>query len=269
MFAFLLSPSSIDTNKQKNKMAETNESNGSNGSNENNEIIADPSVDIIKMQQEFYEMFGHNTSIIYDCYADKEALEVKIDLIVPEMNAAKKAALIDLVWAQRRFMGNKHLFMAPIFVCCIYDVEAKGQTANLLSIESKEFTIHPVFRIQKCLATLKLDKCSTKCCALFVDEFGRVYANWQDFREKNKYEDGLVIAPKNGIYNGSADDNVLLDIFVRRSGLTRNLDTGSTVVGLASAGVGVATLIPAIVVAPAIAAGAAVAGISCALYTGE
>lgn len=232
-------------------------------------MSTEPSVDIIKMQQEFYEMFGHSASIIYDCYADKEALEVKIDLIVPEMNAAKKAALIDLVWTQRRFMGNKHLYMSPIFVCCTYDADIKGQITYPLDIQSKEFTIHPVFRIQKCLATLKLDKCSTKCCALFVDEFGRVYANWQDFREKNKYEDGLVIAPRNGIYNGSAEDAVLLDIFVRRSGLTRNLDTGSTVVGLASAGVGVATLIPTIVVAPAIAAGAAVAGISCALYTGK
>lgn len=229
----------------------------------------DPTVDIIKLQQEFYEMFGHKSSVIYDCYSDREALEVKIDLIVPEMDVTKKAALIDLIWEQKRFMGNKQLLMSPIFVCCTYDTELKEQLTYPLDIKSKEYTIHPMFRIQKCLATLKLDKCSTKCCAIFVDEFGRVYANWQDFREKNKYEDGLVIAPKNGIYNGSADDCVLLDIFVRRSGLTRNLDTGSTVVGLASAGVGVATLIPAIVVAPAIAAGAAVAGISCALYTGK
>lgn len=236
--------------------------------NETNENATDLTVDIIKMQQEFYEMFGHNTSVIYDCYSDKEALEVKIDLVVPEMDAAKKTALIDLIWTQRRFMGNNQLLMSPLFVCCTYDTNIKEQITYPLDIKSKEFTIHPVFRIQKCLATLKLDKCSTKCCAIFVDEFGRVYANWQDFREKNKYEDSLVIAPKNGVYNGSAEDCVLLDIFVRRSGLTRNLDTGSTVVGLASAGVGVATLIPAVVVAPAIAAGAAVAGISCALYTG-
>lgn len=236
---------------------------------ENNETPeTDTPTDIIKMQQEFYEMFGHKTSVIYDCYTDKGSLEVKIDLILPEMNEAKKCALIDMIWTQRKHVGNKQLFMSPIFICCTYDTDIKEQITYPLDIKSKEFTIHPVFRIQKCLTTAKNEKTSTKCCAVFVDEFGRVYANWQDFREKNKYEDSLVITPRFGIYNGSPGDCVLLDIFARRSGFTKNLDTGSTVVGLASAGVGVATLIPAIVVAPVIATGAAVAGISCAVYTG-
>lgn len=188
-------------------------------------------IDIIKLQQEFYEMFGHKSTVIYDCYTSKVSLEVKIDLIMPEMNATKKATLVDLIWSQRKFMGGKHLFMSPIFVCCIYDTNIKDQLTYPLDIKSCRFSIHPVFRVQKCLGTSIDENGQTKCCAVFVDEFARAYVNWKDFREKNKYDDGLVIAPKTGIYNGSTNDQVLLDIFVRRSGLTRNLDTGSTVVG--------------------------------------
>lgn len=195
-------------------------------------------------------MFGHKSAVIYDCYTCKAALEVKVDLIMPEMNAAKKATLIDLLWTQKKFMGDKHLFMSPIFVCCIKDqlTNIKDQLTYPLDIKSRLFSIHPVFRVQKCSGTATDANGQTKCCAIFVDEYGRVYVNWKDFREKNKYDDGLVIAPRNGIYNGSSStDQVLLDIFMRKSGLTRNLDTGSTVVGLASAGVAAATFIPSLV----------------------
>lgn len=200
---------------------------------------ADSPVDVIKLQQEFYELFGHKSSVIYDCYTSKEALEVKIDLIMPDMRAEKKAALTEIIWGQKMYTGDKYLLMSPIFICCIYDTNISTQLTYPLDIKSKRFSLHPVFRIQKCLCTLTTDD-QTKCCALFVDEFARVYENWKDFREKNKYEDSLVITPKCGIYNGSAEDCVLLDIFIRKSGLTRNLDTGTTVVGLASAGVAAA-----------------------------
>ncbi|XP_055318524.1 uncharacterized protein LOC129576824 [Sitodiplosis mosellana] len=228
----------------------------------------DAPVDMIKLQQEFYEMFGHKTSVIYDCYTSKVALEVKIDLMMPEMNKTKRDQLVDLIWSQKKYMGDKHLFMSPVFVCCVFDTNIKDHLTYPLDIKSTRFSIHPVFRVQKCLGTTTDENGQTKCCAIFVDEFGRAYVNWKDFREKNKYEDGLVIAPRTGIYNGSSKDQVLLDIFVRRSGLTKNLDTGSTVVGLASAGVAAATFIPSLVVAPVVVAGAAVAGISCAVYTG-
>lgn len=188
-------------------------------------------VDMIKLQQEFYEMFGHKSSVIYDCYTSKMPLEVKIDLIMPGLTEMKRTQLVDLIWSQRKFMGNKQLFMSPIFVCCIHDYNIKDHLKYPLDIKSKRFSIHPVYRVQKCLGTSTDENGQTKCCAIFVDEFARAYVNWKDFREKNKYEDGLVIAPRSGIYNGSSKDQVLLDLFVRRSGLTKNLDTGSTVVG--------------------------------------
>lgn len=45
-------------------------------------------------------------------------------------------------------------------------------------------------------------------------------------------------------------------------------DKRSSVIGLASAGIGIATLIPTITIAPVIAGGAVIAGVSCAVYTG-
>lgn len=212
-------------------MAENIENNPTVEAEEEEVDANDTPVDIIKLQQEFYEMFGHKTSVIYDCYTEKVELEVKIDLLMPQMNKSKRAQLVDLIWSQKKYMGDKHLFMSPIFVCCIYDHNIKDHLTYPLNIQSTRFSIHPVFRVQKCLGTATDENGQTKCCAIFVDEFGRAYVNWKDFREKNKYEDGLVIAPRTGIYNGSTNDQVLLDIFVRKSGLTKNLDTGSTVVG--------------------------------------
>lgn len=96
-----------------------------------------------------------------------------------------------------------------------------------------------------------------------------MYKSWAQCRSGNRYDDGLVVAPLNGIYNAAdADGKVALELFLRKAGITKCLDRGSTVVGLALAGVAVATFIPTLAVAPAVAVGAAVAGISCAVYTG-
>lgn len=225
-----------------------------------------PPTDVIKTQQEFYEMFGHQSAIIYDCYATKETLEMKINLMMPQIRASRRRMLIDIIWEQKKFTGNNCLMMSPIFITCIYDkTNIKERLTYPLDIKSNQFSVHPVFRVQKCADEFRG---SANCCAVFIDEFARVYMNWTDFREKNKYENSLILAPRNGIYNGSADDKVYLDIFLKISGITENLDKGSTVLGLASAGVAAITFIPAIAVAPVVVAGAAVAGVSCAIYTG-
>lgn len=201
-------------------------------------------VDIIKTQQEFYEMFGHQSAIVYDCYATKETLEMKINLMMPQVKSNQRQNLIDTIWEQRKYTGNKCLLMTPIFICCIYDnTNVKDRLTYPLDIKSSHFSTHPVFRIQKCADEFRG---SAGCCAVFVDEFARVYMNWIDFRDKNKYENSLIIAPRNGIYNGSADDKVFLDIFLKTSGITETLDKGSTVLGLASAGIAAAAFIPGI-----------------------
>lgn len=228
-------------------------------------------VDIIQKQQEFYKIFGHKTSVTYD-YLDKTVLQAKIDLILPEMDATKKLSLIDQIWYLRKCVGNNVLYMSLIFVFCTYDVKIESNKESR-NIKSKIYSIHPVFRVRKCwFSTEDVEKQYTKLCAVFIDKFGRAYENWENFCGKNKYSDSVIVAPKHGIYNGSQDDgsdDVLLDIFERRSKLNGVLDTGASIFSIASAGVGLATLIPAITVAPLVAKSAVITGISCAVYTGK
>lgn len=227
-------------------------------------------IDVTAQQQEFFELFGHPTSIIYDCYTTKESLTLKMNLILPNMREDQRNILIATLWERKEHTGGNCLFMSPIFITLIFDHQKPSDdttTKSEVKLQSKCFSVHPVFRVQKCLAT-KAGASNAKSCAVFVDETARVYTSWSKFRLDNRYEDSLVVAPFNGVYNAAPDGNVALELFLRRAGITKNLDRGSTVVGLASAGVAVATFIPALAVAPAVAVGAAVAGISCALYTG-
>lgn len=200
-------------------------------------IEEDEPIDLIEMQQNFYQFFGYGSHLIYDSYPSQVFVEMKVDILCPDLGDTSKNRLINMIWSQRchRGGGKNQLLMSPIFVCVVRDADtvSNGRITYPLNIKSKRFSIHPVFRIQKCSGITSVDRNGqNKCCAIFVDEFGRVYRNWMDFWENNKYADGVIIAPKMGIYNGSpSTDEVLLDIFTRRSGITNVLDNGSTVIG--------------------------------------
>lgn len=225
----------------------------------------DTEIDILEQQQHFSELFGHPSSIIYDCYTTQESLAQKIDLILPQRNETERHELTKTIWKQNVYNGGNCLFMSPIYITLVLDHKPSPQVAS--QILSKSFQVHPVFRVQKCVRKFP-DEINRDCCAVFIDETGRVYKNWTLFHKDNLYDDGLVVAPLNGIYNNSSDDKVKLEFFERKAGITRSLDRSSMVIGLASAGVAVMTFIPAITVAPVVAVGAAAAGLSCALYTG-
>lgn len=57
---------------------------------------------------------------------------------------------------------------------------------------------------------------------IFVDETGRVYKNWNDYVQNNVLPKGTMVAPSNGVYTFSADDeqvnlfytDVLFKIFI-------------------------------------------------------
>lgn len=220
-------------------------------------------INIIDQQQHFYELFGHSSSIIYDCYTTKESLAHKVDLILPQKTETERNELTATIWNQNGYNGGNCLFMSPVYVTLVLDHKPQIEE----TIMSKSFQVHPVFRIQKCTRKLPEDDAS-KCCAIFIDESGRVYTNWTDFRTDNVFDDGLVVAPINGIYSASSENKVKLEFFERRAGITKSLDRSSMVIGLTSAGIAALTFIPALAVAPIVAVGAATAGLSCAVYTG-
>lgn len=204
---------------------------------QNQSIVIDgtETIDMIEMQQNFYQLFGFGSHLIYDCYPSKVFVEQKVGILCPRLDETNKTRLTDMIWMQRSHRGTKQLLMSPIFICIVRDSPIKGtQLTYPLNIKSKRFTVHPLFRIQKCSSGVsKADENGqNKCCAIFVDEFGRVYQNWADFLNNCKYADGLMIAPKMGIYNGAPTTNqVLLDIVRRSNGVTNFFDNGSTAVG--------------------------------------
>lgn len=221
-------------------------------------------INIIDQQQHFYELFGHSSSIIYDCYTTKESLAHKVELILPQKTETERNELTATIWNLNGYNGGNCLFMSPVYVTLVLDHKPQIEAEIL----SKSFQVHPVFRVQKCTRKLPEDDAGN-CCAIFIDESGRVYTNWTEFRTDNVYDDGLVVAPINGIYSAASSENkVKLEFFERRAGITRSLDRSSMVIGLTSAGIAALTFVPALAVAPIVAVGAATAGLSCAVYTG-
>lgn len=190
-------------------------------------------IDIIEKQQTFYQLFGFGSHVIYDCYPSKESVKDKTQFWCSGLKEINKNRLVDIIWSQRSYRGNNELLMSPIAVFVVHDLSINDNHVTYpLNIKSKCFTAHPVFRIQKCSGSAVDANGQNKSCAIFVDEFGRVYQNWQDFLKNCRYADGLMVAPKSGIYNGShTTDQVLLDIKWRSKGVTRAFDNGSSVVG--------------------------------------
>lgn len=227
--------------------------------------------DLVEAQRRIYDILGHPARVIYDLYPTMSTLQRKLGfLFSDEEKYEKSRELAEIIWAQRFCVGSANAFgvrMAPIFVICVYDnYNMRRKFTHPLDLKSNKYSMHPVFRVQKCVHD---ESDARGCCAIFIDELCRVYKDWQDFTENNKFADCVMLTPKDGIYMGDQRHNeVLLDVFLRKSGVTHVMDVGSTIVGVAAAGLTLAALVPAITVAPVVVAGATISGLSCAVYTG-
>lgn len=120
---------------------------------------------------------------------------------------------------------------------------------------------------------------STKgCCMVFIDETGRVYANWEHFITENTYDPSIIVAPSKGIFNTDDQGKVCLEFFTAPSSsvgakLLSITDKTATVTGLGASacfigGMLTVALLP--VAAPAIGiamAGAGLVGAASAGYS--
>lgn len=225
-------------------------------------------VDILKTQQNFYESFKDvitdESTHGYCEVLNKDVLEdmIKSTMVLhTKLNDKELNSFSECLWEQRKLTGNEELKIAQIFVCCVHDANEK--LTYPLKIKSKKFLIRPVYRIPKCY---RKTQNHTNCCVIFVDEFGRVYQSWMDFLRKNKYGNCLIVAPKNGFYAVSANNQVQCDVTYQRDGVFKYVDYTSTAASLGSAGVILVGLIPAVTLAPAVIAGATAAGITIFMY---
>lgn len=247
------------------------------------------------IQQEFADLCGRGGFAIWDLYDEnsKNSLKQKIKLIFPEVTTdidsirdrrdltqqEKNAKIIqelekdnkenekldevrdvlfEAIWSQKKYYGGK-LLMSILYIVKTKEIDG----AELHSAEDEtDFSCHPLFRIRKCT----VGEASIDCCMIFVDECGRVYQNWADYKRKNILPEGVLIAPRNGIYNIDSDGNVRLENVLSpastaESKLLNATDTGASILGLAASVAPVASLftpVGPIVLAASLIAGAGV-----------
>ena len=77
---------------------------------------------------------------------------------------------------------------------------------------------------------------------IFVDESGRVYQNWEKFKENNKYPKAAIVAPKKGWYRLTDEETLETEVFFTpacsaMSSLANTLDNINMGTGLVASGV--------------------------------
>ncbi|KAL9873419.1 uncharacterized protein ACN2A1_014497 isoform 1-T2 [Glossina fuscipes fuscipes] len=158
---------------------------------------------IIEVQQELALTLGFNDQIIWNFYSAEQSnlLEKKIKALLPDQSKDQHVVermrenLFTNVWKQRKY--NKGTLYSYIFYVAV--------TNDKEPEKAIEFSIHPVFRIRKCVA----EGDSMGCCMIYVDEIGRVYQNWESYINENVLPPGIMVAPNRGVYNFENDEVVL------------------------------------------------------------
>lgn len=173
----------------------------------------------------------------------------------------QRQKVFENVWQQRRYT-NRMLLSAIIYVLVTPEKDPEQ------ALQSTNFSCHPVIRTRKCLREDYEN--SDNCCMIFIDEHGRVYANWRQYVFHNRLPKGTMIAPCQGIYRFGHDPDNGVHLMVHATPASFGLiykagDALATVGGLA-ASVPVAAAL-AIPVAPPILMAAAVVGATAAAYS--
>ncbi|XP_030385937.1 uncharacterized protein LOC115632825 [Scaptodrosophila lebanonensis] len=161
-----------------------------------------------EVQRDFALSSGLRSEIIWDSLAPDEGdvLKQKIASLLCENEsqnskalAKQRQLLFDNVWLQRKYT-NRMLLSAIIYVLVTPETDPE------LALCSINYSCHPIFRTRKCM---RGDN-SEGCCMNFIDEHGRVYANWSKFVFANTLPRGTMIAPSQGVYTFGDGDTISL-----------------------------------------------------------
>ncbi|XP_004525226.1 uncharacterized protein LOC101448794 isoform X2 [Ceratitis capitata] len=222
---------------------------------------------VSNVQQDFANSSGFKREIIWDLLSKDQStvLKKKIKQLIPDQErgntkiAEMRNAIFSSVWAQRKYTNYNSLS------AIIYVLVTKCNT-KIKALNSENFSCHPVFRTRKCID----DDNSSNCCMIFVDEFGRVYRNWKTYISDNDLPEGLMVAPRNGVYTIDDDGKVQLEVHTTPNGgdgrkLIGFTDSATAVAGLGAAAVPIAGMM--ITVAPAVLLGAGAVCAATAAYS--
>ncbi|XP_017138841.1 uncharacterized protein LOC108153379 [Drosophila miranda] len=222
------------------------------------------------VQRDFGLSSALRSEIIWDSLAPDQAevLKQKIENLILDNEAtnSRKVAkqreqLFRNVWLQRKYT-NRTLLSAIIYVLVTPEMDAE------LAVQSTTYSCHPVFRTRKCIK----GENSEECCMIFIDEHGRVYANWEKYVFGNTLPKGMMIAPSRGIYTITDDEDAGVQLMVYPTPASgarhRILNVGDKVatVGSLVASVPVAAALAVPVGGPIILAATAV-GVATAAYS--
>ncbi|KAH8366092.1 hypothetical protein KR093_008991, partial [Drosophila rubida] len=230
---------------------------------------------VYDVQRDFALTSGLRSEIIWDALSADQAdvLRQKIDNLIGEHEAkiTRKVArqrqqVFDNVWKQRIYTND-------VLLSAIVYVLVTNETDPELAMHSTSFSCHPIIRTRKCVMEEDRNNNSDCCCMIFIDEHGRVYANWRQYVYNNTLPKGTMIAPSQGIYrltNDATDAGVHLMMHATPASqvkckVLKASDTVATMGGLAaSLPVAAALAIP---VAPPLLIGATVVGVTAAAYS--
>ncbi|EDV95887.1 uncharacterized protein LOC6558374 [Drosophila grimshawi] len=163
---------------------------------------------VYEVQRDFALSCGFHSQIIWDALAPDQAdvLKQKIANLIGQ-NVTKlsktlerqRQKLFENVWEQRKYT-NRMLLSAIIYVLVTSEKDPE------LALESTSFSCHPVIRTRKCMWEDNSDN-SDSCCMIFIDEHGRVYPNWRQYIFNNTLPRGTMVAPSQGIYTFTKDQD--------------------------------------------------------------
>ncbi|XP_017871909.1 PREDICTED: uncharacterized protein LOC108619691 [Drosophila arizonae] len=162
---------------------------------------------VYEVQRDFAMSSGIRSEIIWDSLAHDQADVLKQKLsnllhdqmgLTPKALATQRQQLFENVWKQRIYT-NRTLLSAIIYVL------VTPESDPALALQSTDFSCHPVIRTRKCVRADGSN--SDGCCMIFIDETGRVYANWEKYIRNNALPKGTMIAPERGIYTFNSDDD--------------------------------------------------------------
>ncbi|XP_064536320.1 uncharacterized protein LOC135426916 [Drosophila montana] len=229
------------------------------------------------VQRDFALSSGLRSEIIWDSLAPEQAdvLHQKLANLICENEgsgvgsgggqrskalAKQRQLLFENIWKQRIYT-NRILLSAIIYVL------VTKETDPALALKSTSFSCHPVIRTRKCMRPDGGN--SEGCCMIFIDEQGRVYANWHNYVRNNALPGGTMIAPSQGVYTFSNDEVQLMVQASPASWLKQKLlkvsDKLVTIGGIVATVPVAATL--ALPVAGPILMAATVVGVSTAAYS--
>ncbi|XP_017080516.1 uncharacterized protein LOC108114207 [Drosophila eugracilis] len=223
-----------------------------------------------EVQKDFGFSSGLRSEIIWDSLAADQAdvLKQKIENLIRDDDARnaraiqqKRDQLFRNIWQQRRFT-NGTLLSAIIYVLVTTETDPE------LALQSTNYSCHPVFRTRRCMK----GENSAACCMIFVDENARVYSNWEQYVFRNTLPKGLMIAPSQGVYTFTGDEEPAVQLMVHPTPSTRGryrfLNAGDKVatVGGLVASVPVAAALTVPLGAPLVIAATAV-GVATGVYT--